>query len=164
MTFLLRSASICLSVISFGTHAVAQDGPSYVETVKYISERTQATSSSADGKTKYTFETYFPARCELRIKYRVFYQNQNYDNTKIDYKVDLKELDPTEVTSSTESSRVIVGVRERRQAVYWFNLGEKRSGYDERVLMGVSSEFDPARVGKAMAHLIKFCGGKKELF
>ena len=106
---LITGLAICL-----GTNAIAEDGPSYEETVDYIVQRAWE-KENYEQNTLHIEAVEFPERC------KIYAYNKNVQNGKVthhfSYEADLKDFDPMEISEFPNGVGISIRVFNRSRKI-----------------------------------------------
>lgn len=150
-----------LLLFVMATPILAQDDPSYADTVEYILGRTDvSTSGGGDGITYRTWIS-FPSRCQIVVSRTYLKSNGNIDG-HFEKQFDLEDIDPSEIDTNKNGVRLLT--RERQNSIEEKDLTQGYSSYTDYAYVAVNRQDNIARVARALAHLTRLCGGKEELF
>lgn len=184
----MRRLLATIALLTLSGPALANDGPSYEETLKFIDDKTNLVWRH-DGHVEKEQRLLFDD-CLLTVK-NVRYPGvgDGHNQTKIfEYTVDLEDLNPNgidvrngRIVASTFANKSVV-----RETITRENVGSqdiksfKDSGYTcdsrktcsrakyyyEQISIDVLPplENNAPRLAKAITHAVKICGGKDELF
>lgn len=137
------------------TSTIAQDGPTYDETLSFLQEKTNFQLGSGNWVLTEI------VRCELK------YENTNLDGSSFHSEVSLPSLDPS--TVEADKSGISANLRQGEARVALFEStaeGEVQSDGTADIfwLHTFNPQTNAPKVKSALKHLIELCGGKGELF
>jgi hypothetical protein len=185
---------IAVLVTCSASIAHAQDGPSYEETISFLTSKVNVTRNlSGDTYNTYRFEEL--ERCVFSYASDQFMTDgpngTQYTTARrqvtSDVEIDFSELDPssTEVSSGgidvrTREGREVISYRTSFHPAFWDYAAasreddvtcrsdgtcfERRAYFDGASFNTFDASNNAPRVASALTHLIQICGGREELF
>lgn len=150
------------AIITSASCALAQEGPNYAETTRFLQEKLNVENNHSWQSVS------FPERC--------VFKKERFDKTSPEYRhifsVHLSKMDPSKVYSRTDVGGGYVYFVTLKN-LWVANATTYKNGkvfkQSTTNSINLAPILDPdtengPRVVKALSHLINLCGGKKELF
>lgn len=153
-----RTALAC-AILTSASPSLAQDGPSYDETVNYIVTRTNV--SGATLGHRWTQSVNFAEHCRIRVDLNIDYIDTKYASEARSHWANLDAFDPKEVWSRIDYSDIILTTTESIDLIKTRTTSGSNV-FEHRLFVKVPNGVE--RVGRALQHLIILCGGQEELF
>lgn len=169
-----RTVLSSLILIASASGSSGQDGPSYEETVAFISEKVGNYRDSYDDGLYNRYDWEYSVEISPQCKLRVVAEMEGglIGGNPVDGRemqtVDLKLADPSTVSAGPDT--VYFETTSDAEVVHTENAGtgkyvRSQEFYKNSILIaGIGNAEVANRTAKAFEHLIRLCGGKEELF